>query len=518
MTDIVGLIAPAPALAIQSAPGASVDQSGPLSGLSADTGASDFDFGEDNSLFSALIDQALGQEPETGEDLVEELFAQRAEITTQLDVAFFEALQGRSIDTLVTPQPADAEALNALEETVSGDVTPTVGPETGLPLVPGLFASPVEGQTTVSAAPEATRNAQVPFSPADLAQPLQTRNLAGAEGDAILTGNAGSDDLFPALNDGAELQNTLVSSRGTDPGSARPVIPPALAGINGSAQAQSPAGAFTDPAIVAQRTSDQAQAAVSSVDPFFQRFTQASQSETAFVTGQGTSPAIDGLAEQLGQQTTGGQGQHQGNAQQLAALFNPAQADQARTQLQPSSQQAQSNPSFQLASSAFANETLPSLTAQISKNVAGGLDQFRIQLNPVDLGRVDVRLTNLEDGSVNARIVVERPETLDLFNRDLRALERTLQQSGLKLSPDGIDLSLADNGSSPDKGANAFNNEAGQDGGSRQGNDTAPDDGVEAPLRAADQLLVNDLDVAVGNGVVETVYARILPGQLDIHV
>ncbi|MEM8839032.1 MAG: flagellar hook-length control protein FliK, partial [Pseudomonadota bacterium] len=477
MTDIAGLIVPAPALAIQSAPGASVDQSGLLSGLSADTGASGFDFGEDNSLFSALIDQALGQDPETGEDLAEEPFAQDAEIATPLDVAFFEALQDTYIDTLVPLQPADGEAPNALEETVSGDVRSTVGQETGLPLVPGLFASPIEGQTTaqpsVSAASEAARNAQVPVSPADFAQPLQTRNLAGAEGDAILTGNAGSDDLFPVLNDGAELQNTLVSSRGTDPGSARPVILPAFADINGPAQAQNPAAAFTDPAIVAQRTSDQAQAAVSSVDPFFQRFTQASQSETSFVTGPGTSPAIDGLAEQLGQQTGGGQGQNQGNAQQLAALFNAAQSDQARTQLQPSSQQAQSNPSFQLASSAFANETLPSLTAQISKNVAGGLDQFRIQLNPVDLGRVDVRLTNLEDGSVNARIIVDRPETLDLFNRDLRALERTLQQSGLKLSPDGIDLSLADNGSSPDKGANAFNNEAGQDGGSRHGDDTA---------------------------------------------
>jgi chemotaxis protein MotD len=48
------------------------------------------------------------------------------------------------------------------------------------------------------------------------------------------------------------------------------------------------------------------------------------------------------------------------------------------------------------------------------------------------------------DGSVTSRLVVERPETLDLLRRDAPSLERALQNAGLKTGEQGLQFSLRD--------------------------------------------------------------------------
>lgn len=72
-----------------------------------------------------------------------------------------------------------------------------------------------------------------------------------------------------------------------------------------------------------------------------------------------------------------------------------------------------------------------------------GSNHFEIRLDPVDLGRIDVRLEiDKERGTVTTKVVVERPETLALLRRDADNLQQALSQAGLDPGA-GISLSLS---------------------------------------------------------------------------
>jgi flagellar hook-length control protein FliK len=84
---------------------------------------------------------------------------------------------------------------------------------------------------------------------------------------------------------------------------------------------------------------------------------------------------------------------------------------------------------------------------EIGLKAAAGLNRFEIRLDPEELGRIDVRLDLGDDGSVSAKLVVDRVETLALLQRDARTLERAFEQIGLKTSGEGIAMTLRDPGS-----------------------------------------------------------------------
>jgi len=52
-------------------------------------------------------------------------------------------------------------------------------------------------------------------------------------------------------------------------------------------------------------------------------------------------------------------------------------------------------------------------------------------------------------GAVNARLTVDRAETLDLFQRDRQSLERALAQAGLDTSKTNLEFSLRQNNQNP---------------------------------------------------------------------
>lgn len=82
----------------------------------------------------------------------------------------------------------------------------------------------------------------------------------------------------------------------------------------------------------------------------------------------------------------------------------------------------------------------------IARNVENGVSRFQIRIDPPELGRVDVRLDMSVDGRARAHLSVERSETLDLLQRDARALERALADAGLDLDRDSLQFSLKDHG------------------------------------------------------------------------
>ncbi|WP_025896409.1 flagellar hook-length control protein FliK [Kordiimonas gwangyangensis] len=62
------------------------------------------------------------------------------------------------------------------------------------------------------------------------------------------------------------------------------------------------------------------------------------------------------------------------------------------------------------------------LNMSVSRAVKAGEQEFTMRLDPAELGRVQVKLKFMEGGRVHAQVVAERPETLELLQRDARGL------------------------------------------------------------------------------------------------
>ena len=100
------------------------------------------------------------------------------------------------------------------------------------------------------------------------------------------------------------------------------------------------------------------------------------------------------------------------------------------------------------------------VAVEIATQSQNGKSSFEIRLDPKELGRIDVRLEMDKDGHVTAKMMVDRPETLDLLKRDASNIERALQQAGLKTSDNAMEFSLRDqnfgnNSRNDDNGSNA---------------------------------------------------------------
>ncbi|MFL1876587.1 flagellar hook-length control protein FliK [Hansschlegelia beijingensis] len=103
------------------------------------------------------------------------------------------------------------------------------------------------------------------------------------------------------------------------------------------------------------------------------------------------------------------------------------------------SPQSSSGASPQVASAAVA-----AVATAIATNAGARRTRFEVRLDPDELGRVDVRLDIAHDGKVATRLIVDRPETLNLLRHDARELVRTLEQAGFQLPDTGLSFQLRD--------------------------------------------------------------------------
>jgi hypothetical protein len=127
------------------------------------------------------------------------------------------------------------------------------------------------------------------------------------------------------------------------------------------------------------------------------------------------------------------------------------------------------------------------LTIQRSVREGGG--SITLQLSPTELGRIHLKLKIDEENNVQASVVVERPATLDLLQRDMKTLERALQDAGLKAGPGDLSFSLQ--GGDPEAFARDFGSDSGS--GSR-GTGRAMGDGVDELPAATAAAVINTGD------------------------
>ena len=128
-----------------------------------------------------------------------------------------------------------------------------------------------------------------------------------------------------------------------------------------------------------------------------------------------------------------------GNASATATAAASATAQSATSQNNAPALQVV--PQAQTAAGAVSPD-LSALAVSIAAKSKNGEKQFDIRLDPPDLGRVDVRLSVDASGKAQAHLVADKPQTLDLLQRDRSDLERSLKDAGLALSNNGLNFSL----------------------------------------------------------------------------
>lgn len=83
------------------------------------------------------------------------------------------------------------------------------------------------------------------------------------------------------------------------------------------------------------------------------------------------------------------------------------------------------------------------LLARAGKNQ---VNDFIIRMDPPELGRIEVQLKMHDDGTVQAVIASDNPNTHDLLRREASTIERALTESGFRTGNDGLSFNLKQQG------------------------------------------------------------------------
>lgn len=152
------------------------------------------------------------------------------------------------------------------------------------------------------------------------------------------------------------------------------------------------------------------------------------------------------------------------------------------------------SPFARLVSGGPNTEVLDQVLVHIRSNWKNDTGKITIQLDPAELGRVDVQIHVGEGGRTGLKITADQRDTLDMLQRDARALERALTDIGLKTEGGALSFNLRGDQNGNSKRGNAKNESSDSD----QEHDN---DGVEAvsaaPARTLRMSVVQGLDITV---------------------
>ena len=319
---------------------------------------------------------------------------------------------------------------------------------------------------------------------------------SGAEegGDpAMLTGGVSTSSTMPSTMSGEALTSASVAKAMADAkqATARPADPASV--MTGTAANQGASGQSTRPVSAADKRPFAGQAAPSSL---MQKGGEASSNDLANPLQAASNGAAKISNNPL--MATAAKPVTTALAQGSPAVAEPVMGDYS-TYAEPGdvlgSEMSSLEPSTSSSTKPSSSQAQPPSTqiaVQIAKVVPQGIDRFSIQLHPAELGAVDVQLDFAEDGSVSALITAERAETLDMLQRDSRALERSLNNSGLQLESGGLSFSLKQEQNPQGQGFNdPSHQEARAYGGTRDRADAPADAPVDMPPQVSRHRLLD---------------------------
>jgi hypothetical protein len=92
------------------------------------------------------------------------------------------------------------------------------------------------------------------------------------------------------------------------------------------------------------------------------------------------------------------------------------------------------------ARSHVAAQAAPQIVLRSLQAAEAGLDSISIDLTPPELGRVGLRMTFQDGGSVQVSMLAERVETFEALRQERHSLVQQMEQAGLNLGGGGLDL------------------------------------------------------------------------------
>ncbi|WP_020592208.1 flagellar hook-length control protein FliK [Kiloniella laminariae] len=265
---------------------------------------------------------------------------------------------------------------------------------------------------------------------------------------------------LPSAQAGQQAASAAAADQGKSTGSGKGNT--ASVQVTQAAVTSQPTSNLTAAASVsAINTADDTVATVASaVSATAQNKGQGISSGTAETTGvksavQGTSPQAV-MASASGQGANNNTQSQNGNNLARAELGAATAAKPTAVTTSTGFAQSLGNATSTAGSSSVATELKPQkplnvtasdqLSISIKKAVGENKDSISIKLHPSELGRVDVKLEIADNGVMKAMISAERPDTLDLLQRDSRLLEKALQEAGLKTDGQSLSFNLKQNG------------------------------------------------------------------------
>jgi flagellar hook-length control protein FliK len=184
-------------------------------------------------------------------------------------------------------------------------------------------------------------------------------------------------------------------------------------------------------------------------------------------------PFIAALAAQIeaSNQPQGPQGQQSGQA--VAGLNGPAGTQAA------SKAQAPQAPHAPRQQQHLQQQVMDQVTVQIAKQAKDGVDTIKIQLKPVEMGAIEVKLDLAQDGRISGTVTADNKDTLAILQKDARGLEKALEDAGYKTEPGSLTFNLREGSQQSAQEGNA----QGRGRGRRQGTPT----GIDATASGAAQ-------------------------------
>lgn len=107
-----------------------------------------------------------------------------------------------------------------------------------------------------------------------------------------------------------------------------------------------------------------------------------------------------------------------------------------------SAAQTAQGPRFQLPQQ---QEVMDQVSVQIMKQTKAGTDTIKVQLKPVELGAIEIKLDVGKDGRVSAVVTADNQNTLDMLQKDSSSLHKALEDAGLKPDADSMTFNLRQN-------------------------------------------------------------------------
>ncbi len=339
-----------------------------------------------------------------------------------------DSLKAVDNDTPLSTAPTTAAAKVSVQTTgpaLTGATTPVANLQTIVENVQ-LDVSALEVRITQNTAPATTDK--------DKDAPLPTASATPAASTDVQTDTVKPQNILAFLKDNiAQIRDQLHALQSDNEAAF------AQAKTTLQQQFEAARSSFKDVSaapVIAADTKAATDAVVATAAP------AANTTLTANATLQGPAfiaptPVTIAIAQTPADTNTGGGNQQQGQNQQNNQSAPPIASAQS---LSTGSARTEA-PSFTRSlGKSQAAPLAEQVAVQVKNAVTDGTSKIRIQLDPADLGKMDIKLTVDANGKTGVSILVDNKSTLDLLQRDASTLTRALNDAGL--SADGSSLSF----------------------------------------------------------------------------